>query len=60
MEEVTRSGFPAQQVARVRLAFATGTLLGQSKVEFDESDDGATSVREGLADGDASAVDEDG
>ncbi|MDG2132040.1 MAG: TolC family protein [Phycisphaerales bacterium] len=50
----------AYQIALVDIAFATGTLLGQSKVEFDESDDGATSVREVLADGDASAVDEDG
>ena len=35
----------AYQIALVDIAFATGTLLGQSKVEFEESD-GAISVKE--------------
>ena len=35
----------AYQIALIDIAFATGTLLGQSKVEFEESD-GAISVRE--------------
>ena len=49
----------AYQIALVDIAFATGTLLGQSKVEFDESDDGATSIREVSADaGDDSEVDD--
>ena len=46
----------AYQIALVDIAFATGTLLGQSKVEFGESDDGATSVREVSADADAASV----
>lgn len=49
----------AYQIALVDIAFATGTLLGQSKVEFQESEDGATSVREVSADvTDASPVDD--
>ncbi len=49
----------AYQIALVDIAFATGTLLGQSKVEFDESDDGATSIREVSSDaGDDSEVDD--
>ncbi len=35
----------AYQIALVDIAFATGTLLGQSKVEFEESD-GAISIKE--------------
>ena len=50
----------AYQIALVDIAFATGTLLGQSKVEFGESDDGATSVREVSADADAASVAGDG
>ena len=50
----------AYQIALVDIAFATGTLLGQSKVEFGESDDGATSVREVSPDADAASVADDG
>jgi outer membrane protein TolC len=50
----------AYQIALVDIAFATGTLLGQSKVEFGESDDGVTSIREVSPDADAASVADDG
>lgn len=49
----------AYQIALVDIAFATGTLLGQSKVEFEESDDGATTVREVSADVSGASPDDD-
>ncbi len=49
----------AYQIALVDIAFATGTLLGQSKVEFEESDEGATTVREVSADVSGASPDDD-